>query len=59
MPYAVAVLRNISAGKVIVPDEEYSECEKRIRNCTGMLLGGLPDYFIDMVPGQSLIPELF
>jgi tagaturonate reductase len=41
-------LKDISADKVIVPDEEIFELpEKVLQFGTGMLLRGLPDYFID------------
>ncbi len=41
-------LSNILAGKVIVPNEEIFELpEKVLQFGTGMLLRGLPDYFID------------
>ncbi len=41
-------LKNISPGKVIVPDEQIFELpEKVLQFGTGMLLRGLPDYFID------------
>src|SRR5580765_1935485 len=42
------ILKNISADKVIVPDEAIFELpEKVLQFGTGMLLRGLPDYFID------------
>jgi tagaturonate reductase len=41
-------LKNISNEKVIVPDEEIFDLpEKVLQFGTGMLLRGLPDYFID------------
>lgn len=41
-------LKNISSKNVIVPDEEIFELpEKVLQFGTGMLLRGLPDYFID------------
>src|SRR5258705_5125427 len=41
-------LRDILAGKVIVPDEKIFELpEKVLQFGTGILLRGLPDYFID------------
>ena len=41
-------LKNISSGKVIIPDEEIFDLpEKVLQFGTGMLLRGLPDYFID------------
>jgi len=41
-------LKNISPEKVIVPDEEIFELpEKVLQFGTGVLLRGLPDYFID------------
>ena len=41
-------LKNISSGKVIVPDEEIFDLpEKVLQFGTGRLLRGLPDYFID------------
>lgn len=41
-------LKNISSKKVFVPDEEIFELpEKVLQFGTGMLLRGLPDYFID------------
>jgi tagaturonate reductase len=41
-------LKNISSEKVIVPEEEIFELpEKVLQFGTGMLLRGLPDYFID------------
>ena len=41
-------LKNILPGKVIIPDEEIFELpEKVLQFGTGMLLRGLPDYFID------------
>src|SRR6185312_12383743 len=41
-------LKNIPPGKVIVPDQEIFDLpEKVLQFGTGMLLRGLPDYFID------------
>lgn len=41
-------LKNISPEKVVVPDEEIFELPERVLQFgTGMLLRGLPDYFID------------
>src|SRR5665647_117679 len=41
-------LKNISTEKVTVPDEEIFELpEKVLQFGTGILLRGLPDYFID------------
>ncbi len=48
MKLSAYTLKNISPGKVIVPDEEILELpEKVLQFGTGMLLRGLPDYFID------------
>ncbi|MGH2647878.1 MAG: tagaturonate reductase, partial [Ginsengibacter sp.] len=48
MQLSVHTLKNISPVKVIVPDEDILELpEKILQFGTGMLLRGLPDYFID------------
>ena len=48
MKLSAYTLKNIIPGKVIVPDEHIFELpEKVLQFGTGMLLRGLPDYFID------------
>ena len=48
MKLSAYTLKNISSDKVIVPDEDILELpEKVLQFGTGMLLRGLPDYFID------------
>ena len=48
-------LKNISTDHIIVPDEDMFELpEKVLQFGTGMLLRGLPDYFIDKANRQGL-----
>lgn len=48
-------LKNISAGNLIVPDEAVFELpEKVLQFGTGVLLRGLPDYFIDKANRQGI-----
>jgi tagaturonate reductase len=48
MKLCVHTLKNITSDKVIIPDEKIFELpEKVLQFGTGMLLRGLPDYFID------------
>ena len=48
MKLSAGILKNIDSAKVIVPDESLlSLPEKVLQFGTGMLLRGLPDYFID------------
>ena len=48
-------LKNISSGKVVVPDEAIFELpEKVLQFGTGVLLRGLPDYFIDKANRQGI-----
>lgn len=48
MKLSAFTLKNIAPGKVIVPDEGIFELpEKVLQFGTGILLRGLPDYFID------------
>jgi len=48
-------LKNISSENVIIPDEEVFELpEKVLQFGTGMLLRGLPDYFIDKANRQGI-----
>ena len=48
MKLSAYTLKNITSDKVIIPDEETFELpEKVLQFGTGMLLRGLPDYFID------------
>lgn len=48
MKLSLYTLKNIPTGHIIVPDEDIFELpEKVLQFGTGMLLRGLPDYFID------------
>ncbi len=48
MKLSAYTLKNISSDKVIVPDENLLELPERVLQFgTGILLRGLPDYFID------------
>src|SRR5690606_25758329 len=48
-------LKNISTDKVVVPDESVFELpEKVLQFGTGVLLRGLPDYFIDKANQQGI-----
>ncbi|HEX7457419.1 MAG TPA: altronate oxidoreductase, partial [Ginsengibacter sp.] len=48
MELSASTLKNIVPGKVIIPDEHLFELpEKVLQFGTGILLRGLPDYFID------------
>src|SRR3954469_14772252 len=48
-------LKNISSPSVIVPDETVFELpEKVLQFGTGVLLRGLPDYFIDKANRQGI-----
>lgn len=48
MKLSAYTLKNITSGKVIVPNEDILELpEKVLQFGTGILLRGLPDYFID------------
>ncbi|HSV09319.1 MAG TPA: hypothetical protein VLI68_01025, partial [Hanamia sp.] len=48
-------LKNISPENVVVPEEEIFELpEKVLQFGTGMLLRGLPDYFIDKANRQGI-----
>src|SRR5450432_3757641 len=48
MQLSASTLKNIAPGKVVIPDEHLFELpEKVLQFGTGILLRGLPDYFID------------
>nr|MDQ6904550.1 altronate oxidoreductase [Bacteroidota bacterium] len=48
MKLSAYTLKNITSDKVVVPDEDLLELpEKVLQFGTGVLLRGLPDYFID------------
>ena len=48
MQLSASALKNIVPGKVIIPDEHLLALpEKVLQFGTGILLRGLPDYFID------------
>ena len=48
-------LKNINAGTVSVPDESlFALPEKVLQFGTGVLLRGLPDYFIDKANRQGI-----
>lgn len=55
MQLSVHTLKNVSSDKVIVPDVGILELpEKVLQFGTGMLLRGLPDYFIDKANGIGI-----
>ncbi len=55
MKLSAYTLKNISPEKVVIPGEEILELpEKVLQFGTGMLLRGLPDYFIDKANRQGI-----
>ncbi|MEO6638364.1 MAG: tagaturonate reductase [Ginsengibacter sp.] len=55
MKLTADTLKNILPGNVIVPDKEILELPERVLQFgTGMLLRGLPDYFIDKANRQGI-----
>ena len=48
-------LKNINSDKVVIPDEDLLELPERVLQFgTGVLLRGLPDYFIDKANRQGI-----
>ncbi|HEY5407253.1 MAG TPA: tagaturonate reductase [Ginsengibacter sp.] len=55
MKLSAYTLKNISSDNVIVPDEDMLELPERVLQFgTGILLRGLPDYFIDKANRMSI-----
>jgi len=55
MKLSAYTLKNISSDKIIVPDETLLELPERVLQFgTGILLRGLPDYFIDKANRQGV-----
>ncbi len=55
MKLSRSFLKNISSAKIVVPDDTLFELpEKVLQFGTGVLLRGLPDYFIDKANRQGI-----